>query len=145
MKLYRSEKLLLVLTVLFVLFSCLYFLTLKPKAGEYTVQTAKSPPASLVQENPAGIGEQETVTPPDSVESMWKIDLNSADSKDLMALPGIGKTLADRIIEYREQNGRFEQTDELFNVRGIGEKTYEEIKDHVHCGLEVTNENSGSR
>lgn len=45
-------------------------------------------------------------------------------------LHGIGETLAHRIVDYRSQNGAFESLDELDDVKGIGEKTLENIR---HC------------
>ncbi len=61
-----------------------------------------------------------------------KIKINTAEAWLLdAALPGIGPTLAQRIVDYREENGPFQSIDELLNVDGIGPSTYEEIKDLV--------------
>jgi len=60
-----------------------------------------------------------------------KIDLNRAEAWLLEALPGIGETLAQRIVDYRNQNGLFRKIYELTNVEGIGPATYEKIKDLV--------------
>ena len=57
-----------------------------------------------------------------------KIDINRAEAWLLKALPGIGPTLAQRIVDYRQQNGPFHNTNELLNVAGIGTTTYEQIK-----------------
>ena len=46
-------------------------------------------------------------------------------------LSGIGKSKAEAIIKYREQNGNFKNIEELLNVDGIGEKLYEEIKSNI--------------
>ncbi|WP_316667351.1 helix-hairpin-helix domain-containing protein [uncultured Propionibacterium sp.] len=59
------------------------------------------------------------------------IDLNSAGSAQLEELPGIGPVLAERIVEWRTQHGRFNRVEELQEVNGIGEKLYSRIKDHV--------------
>ena len=61
-------------------------------------------------------------------EQPQKINLNRAEAWLLEALPGIGETLAQRIIDYREQNGLFSNINELTKVKGIGTTTYEEIK-----------------
>ena len=57
-----------------------------------------------------------------------KIDINRAEVWFLKALPGIGETLAQRIVDYRQQNGPFRNTNELLKVAGIGTTTYEQIK-----------------
>jgi len=56
------------------------------------------------------------------------LDLNTATAEDLEKLPGIGPALAARILEYREQVGRFTKIEELMNVRGIGEKAFLNLK-----------------
>jgi len=56
------------------------------------------------------------------------IGINSALVQDLVALPGIGSTLAGRIIAYRESTGGFDSLDELDNVPGIGKKRVESLK-----------------
>jgi competence ComEA-like helix-hairpin-helix protein len=58
-----------------------------------------------------------------------KIDLNLADKELLMSLPGIGEKLAQRIIEYRQQKGLFQDIDDLKKIKGISVHTYEKIKD----------------
>jgi competence protein ComEA len=60
-----------------------------------------------------------------------KIDINRADSWLLEALPGIGATLARRIIDYRSQNGPFPDTSSLTHISGIGKDEYNRIKDMI--------------
>ncbi len=60
-----------------------------------------------------------------------KIDINRAEVWLLEALPGIGPTLAQRIVDYRRQNGPFRSTGELLKVAGIGTATYEPIKNLI--------------
>jgi competence protein ComEA len=62
------------------------------------------------------------------------IDINTAGNAELEELPGIGPTTAQRIIEYREQNGPFVSTEDIINVPGIGPGTYERIKDLITVG-----------
>ncbi len=56
------------------------------------------------------------------------VNLNSATAAQLEALPGIGPKAAQRIIEYRQKNGGFRKTEELMNVKGIGEKSFLKLK-----------------
>jgi competence protein ComEA len=60
-----------------------------------------------------------------------KVNLNSAAAAELEALPRIGPAMAQRIIDYREANGRYTSVEELRNVTGIGEKTFDGLKDLV--------------
>ncbi len=64
-------------------------------------------------------------------QSTQKVDLNHAEVWLLEALPGIGETLAQRIVDYRRQNGPFRNTNELLKVAGIGATTYQQIKDLI--------------
>ena len=59
------------------------------------------------------------------------ININTADKEELMLLPKVGVATADDIIEYRNKNGGFKNTAEIKNVNGIGDKTYETIKDSI--------------
>ena len=62
------------------------------------------------------------------------ININTASQAELETLPGIGPTTAQKIIQYREQNGPFVSTEAIVNVSGIGPGTYERIKDLITVG-----------
>jgi len=64
------------------------------------------------------------------------ININTADMETLMKLHGIGEVKARAIIEYRERNGPFKSADEIKNVKGIGEATFQKIKDRIIVGTE---------
>lgn len=59
------------------------------------------------------------------------ININSAGLKELTTLPRIGPVIAQRIIDYRDQNGGFASKDEIKKIRGVGEKTYQNLKDLI--------------
>jgi len=64
-------------------------------------------------------------------QSPQKIDINRAELWLLEALPGIGEVLAQRIVDYRSENGPFRRIEDLLKVSGIGEATFENIKDYI--------------
>jgi len=68
------------------------------------------------------------------VVSTELININFASQAELESLPGIGPTTAQKIIQYREQNGSFLTIEDIINVPGIGPGTYERIKDLITVG-----------
>ena len=60
-----------------------------------------------------------------------RVDINRAGKEELMTLTGIGETRAQAILAYRETNGNFSSVEELMQVEGIKEKTYEKLKDQI--------------
>lgn len=59
------------------------------------------------------------------------VNINTADTEMLKTLPGIGDTKAKAIIVYREQSGGFETTEDIMKVNGIGQSTYDNIKELI--------------
>ena len=56
-----------------------------------------------------------------------RVDLNQATLEDLVNIPGIGEVTAQRIIDYRRQQGAFSHLDQLKNIKGIGSKRFQEL------------------
>jgi len=59
------------------------------------------------------------------------IDINTADGATLETVPGIGKSLSQRILAFREKNGPFQSVDDLMKVQGIGEKSIQKLRPYL--------------
>ncbi len=64
------------------------------------------------------------------ITATGKVNINQASQDELMTLPGVGAVIAQRIIEYRSAN-RFGSIEDIKNVKGIGDATYEKLKDLI--------------
>lgn len=60
-----------------------------------------------------------------------KIDINRAGPEELATIPGIGKSLAQRIVDFRTEHGAFTRVEDLLKIKGIGEKSFQKIRPHV--------------
>ena len=60
-----------------------------------------------------------------------RININTADEKELDSLPGVGPSTAKRIIEYRETEGNFQKPEDIKKVKGIGDGKYNKLKDKI--------------
>jgi competence protein ComEA len=66
-----------------------------------------------------------------------KVNINTASQAELESLPRIGPKVAQRIIDYRNQNGNFKKIEDIMKVKGIGEKLFAQIKDLITVGPET--------
>jgi len=66
------------------------------------------------------------------------VNINTADAEQLSLLPRVGAVVAQRIIDFREQNGKFKEAQDLMLIKGIGEKTFELIEPYVNLAGETT-------
>ena len=67
-------------------------------------------------------------------EDVFKLDLNTVTLNQLVEIPGIGETIAQRILDYRKEHGPFSSIDELLNVYGIGEARLEQLSEYLTVG-----------
>jgi comEA protein len=73
----------------------------------------------------------ETHDKKDPIIKDGKLDINLASVEELQMLPGIGETLAQRIVDYRVNNGNYTKIEDLLNVKGIGTSTLDAIKNYI--------------
>lgn len=59
------------------------------------------------------------------------VNINTADEEILLLIPGVGDSLASKIVEYREKNGNFVKIEDLMLVKGVGKKNFEKMKDYI--------------
>ena len=90
--------------------------------GHYRIPFADETPPATAQVSATGSQARNDEGSPSP------LDLNTATAGELETLPGIGPVMAERIIAYREANGRFSSVDDLDNVAGIGPKTLESLR-----------------
>ena len=96
------------------------------------LQHSRSQIRSQAQQQP----QQDASTPDshdgqDGAQQSNQLDLNTADLGELQTLKGVGPVTAQRILDYRTQIGRFDNVDQLLEVKGIGSKTLAKFRDQV--------------
>jgi competence protein ComEA len=92
----------------------------------YVPSQGETPPTVAPVSTPAVRGIPTVLKQP-----LGKVNLNTATLTDLDTLPGIGPAIAQRIIEYRQQNGAFAKLEDIKKVRGIGDALFEQIKELI--------------
>ncbi len=118
MRLTKTEKIAILLTALFLVFTAGLHAGLgQSRDGLYISEAADSRQAAAPEESPG----------PSPDEPSGPVNINTAGAEELMKLTGIGEKLAARIIAYREENGAFEQPQDITLVPGIGDGIYSKI------------------
>lgn len=76
-------------------------------------------------------GHQQSKTGDSNTNSGKVVNINTADQHLLEEIPGIGPKKAQDIIQYRESNGGFKSIEEIKEIKGVGDKTFERLKDFI--------------
>jgi competence ComEA-like helix-hairpin-helix protein len=136
LKLNTVERIAILLTVFFMVALLAYHLGRESSEAPITVITERKADRAEVLRggdepllSPAlspATAEEDASKPGDT-----KININTATVEELCALPGIGEVLAERIIDYRRQNGDFEFIEDIMEVKGIGEGIFAKIRDYI--------------
>ena len=98
-----------------------------PKKGEEITNIANSSPEELKTSSSASSKSNQY----SSIKSTSKVNINKATQTELEMIPGVGPSTALKIIEYREQNGKFHSIEDIKNVSGIGDVKYEQMKEYI--------------
>lgn len=130
----RGIFLLVLVTVLFVGFTCGFFIGRNMNHGNVELSRLQEQTAAPSVAVPVPTGDPAASQPsaiPGPGHSNSKLNINTATKEQLMQLPGIGETLAQSIIHFRNNNGDFQNTADLLLVEGIGEKRLDAIIDLI--------------
>jgi len=83
---------------------------------------------------PPPVADGQSRSPSGGIELSGQVNINTATIEELDTLPGIGPGYAQRIVEYRQLNGPFGSIEEITLVSGIGDATFEKIRDRITVG-----------
>lgn len=121
MKVTKTEWLMLALSGVFLIALVLLYRQAAAAAPgtDYTISTQRQAAEPVTPEPP---------------EPEGPVDINTASLDELQTLTGIGPVLAQRIMEYREEHGRFQSVEELLEVKGIGEATLAKFREDIIVG-----------
>ena len=140
MKEHCHELILTAVGLLFVCFMLFYDMMQTPELYPTTPPNTRAVTESATLSDPSA--SQKTEVPPADEDSPVSdttsapdaerpININTASFEALKALPGIGDVKAQAIIDYRETYGAFHSIDEIMDVYGIGESTFEQIRNEI--------------
>lgn len=138
----KQEQVLSVIALLLLAGVILYHVLSSPIRYEVTMDDEEVTTETVVTETTVSFSVTETeslaettvitaTTAMPGIDASGKVNLNTASLQDLMTLKGIGQSKAQAILDDRNENGPFSSVEDLTRVSGIGEKTFENLRDQI--------------
>ena len=128
MRIQNKTALLLALAALTAVFAVGFFFGRISTPFEISAQVQRN---DVSEQTSEAEQPEEAAQTDETPEDRFPIDLNTATKEELMTLPRIGEKTAQKILDYRAKYGKFSAIEQLMDVEGIGEATFEGLKDMV--------------
>ena len=125
----QKVHILVIITLVFMAFTCGLYIGRSHTGTSISVSVRPA-----MQTLPPETTEEPPLPSEETTVIAYPIDINLATKEQFMTLPGIGDVLAQRILDYRQENGPFSRPEDLMKVRGIGKKRMEEILELITIG-----------
>lgn len=129
MKLTKTEKYAMVLALLFVALAIGVRMGARQAHDSFTITTQNQAVHISATETTPELATE--TTPEKTQKTSGTVNINTAEKEELMTLEGIGEKLAERIIDYRQENGNFDSIEDITRVYGIGSGIFEKISGQI--------------
>ncbi|MDD6236832.1 MAG: helix-hairpin-helix domain-containing protein [Clostridiales bacterium] len=124
----KAQIAVLILTAAVMMIGLIAYIILESPIG---LPSAAQRSDILILKNSSVQSERKSTSSETVSDGKQRININTASAEQLMEIDGLGETLAARIIAYRKVHGAFTDIAQLKNIKGIGEKKFEEMKEYI--------------